>query len=840
MSTLKDNWQRFTSWWHAHLLAKDTCLAFILVWLLSIGGEAPLLADGFVVPCNHEIALVFSLVLGIPLIYRRSKPALAANTFVSLCLAQLILGPALLASDAISLIIVYTVIVYADRTQSKKYVLMALGVTCLAALAYASAVTYGPILPDRMYLHITAGAYAHLDQCAVIPGVHLLSSCTPILLTHLFINMVTCNLVLTLVMFLAFWNRSRRQIAQTIRERNEAILYQQQEEARLAASAERARIARDMHDVVAHTLSIVIVQADAGRYVGSQDSDVALHIMKTIKQESSRALKDMDSLFGSLTESIIDKEQDVQAQITFNKTSIRNNIKTALPQETTTGKETLNSKTYDNIDNLIEQAKAASPDLVLKRQITGTPEPDKLSTQASLVAYRCVQEALSNIRKHASAAAQATIQERWTATSIELIITNDGIGSVNRSKESPHRSYGLLGMNERVKNIDGSFQAQPIAGGFCVDVTIPFQQEPVVGPSPEANAARSQQRSVESQAAPYQIQSVEHTTSQLNTIERLVRWSSHHYLIVDTLLTVPLILLLIISISNPFFNFFPFTDGSTVPTQVIIIQTLFLAIPLIFRRRWPDLSAALVATCTAVELVVSPWITTMNCITLTSIYSAMTYGQKRTRIWVPVVVLAEIGLVAVRFHIEITCGSPTILAWMLGNRNSPTVVQTASDQQTALIWLVFISIGCACALVLGLWRRASGSNLLVLQERETALKQGEAQHRQLAANAERARIGTQIQSQVTATLNQVLTSTNKGIEMINLQQAQDLPVSTSTIIQAFEQIGHEGRSALSRMRQLLDILRQTGSSDDINSPKTNQYPLQLHPVQPHVEQSQTM
>ena len=96
----------------------------------------------------------------------------------------------------------------------------------------------------------------------------------------------------------AFWQRARLATVRMMRERNDAIAARDQDERDIAALAERARIARDMHDVVAHTLSIIIVQSDGGRYAGTHDPAVARNTMETIRHESERALHDMQRLLG--------------------------------------------------------------------------------------------------------------------------------------------------------------------------------------------------------------------------------------------------------------------------------------------------------------------------------------------------------------------------------------------------------------------------------------------------------------------------------------------------------------------------------------------------------------
>ncbi|RBP97134.1 hypothetical protein CRD60_08435, partial [Bifidobacterium aemilianum] len=141
-----------------------------------------------------------------------------------------------------------------------------------------------------------------------------------------------------------------------------------------------------------------------------------------------------------------------------------------------------------------------------------------------------------------------------------------------------------------------------------------------------------------------------------------------------------------------------------------------------------------------------------NLLVLVSIYSATAYGRGRTRIWVPATVVTELALMYLRLRVEVLYGSTTLLAWAMGERPGPAVSKNGSPAAIAGGILAVSAICCTCALVLGGWRRVSGSSILLLQEREEALRQGEAQRRRLAGNAERARIGADIQAEVSATL----------------------------------------------------------------------------------------
>ncbi|BDR54430.1 sensor histidine kinase [Bombiscardovia apis] len=849
MRTLKVWWGKLADWWNRHLLVRDTLLAIVMTWVLSAYSDAPIMGDGFIFASSHNLALAFSILLGFPLIIRRRWPDIAATCFVVICVIQLLIGPVLILSDAIGLIMLYSVLVYGNRKHSKRYVLMAAGLVLIEASLYSSVNNLGPL--SRWSKPSPSVKLGEIESivCRPSQGESLLEVCGPDIALNFGINILSFGTFLLLIIFLAFWNRSRKQAVTAMRERNAAIAYRQQEQAQLAASAERARIARDMHDVVAHTLSIVIVQSDAGRYAGSKNASVALQVMETIRHEAGRALRDMDKLFGSFSADEPLKQEPRPAQPVVNATntaseqiSLESAHERTAASKTNTASVSNDYQTtdYRNIGDLIHQARSVSPDLTLEHTIEGTPEPAELSAGASLVAYRCVQEALSNIRKHAGPQAHAIISERWSADNLRITINDDGRGAAQQLESPNHHGYGLVGMRERLSSIGGCLQAGPqLGGGFCVDATLPLG---IVQPTATANQQQHRQQADQAPAGKHEepvaaaaglnTSNNDASAFKLNRIERLSGWTAKHYLLVDSLLILPFLLLLTVS-DETFFtldqNIWP--QGSTIPLPAVVIETICIALPLMFRRRLPNLSAAILAVVATVELVAVPWLSTANTLILVSIYSATAYGRGKTRIWVPLTIVGELGLIFVRLRCEIKYGSPSLLAWVLGIRPGPMITETTSPKEAAAVLLSATAITCACALVLGLWRRASGSSLLLQKEREEALRQGEAQQQRLAANAERARIGAEIQAEVSATLNQVIARADAGIAIIQKAQRQGSGPDPTAVDQSFETIGREGRAALARMRQLLDILRQSGRSDAERRNADNESDLQLHPVE---------
>ncbi|WP_062313126.1 sensor histidine kinase [Demequina rhizosphaerae] len=205
----------------------------------------------------------------------------------------------------------------------------------------------------------------------------------------------------------------------------------------LAASNERARIAREMHDVVAHTLSVVVAQADGGRFAGRSDPTSALTSLDTIADVSRSALAEMRALLGVLR----DGDGDVALG----------------PQPSLT-----------DIPALVAQTREGG--LEVSYVTTGTPRP--LPIGAGLTAYRIVQEALTNVLKHAGPHVAAFVQLRWEDDALAVTVSDDGRGAAARGDGA---GLGIAGMAERATIFGGTLTAGPRAGGgFVVRARLPL------------------------------------------------------------------------------------------------------------------------------------------------------------------------------------------------------------------------------------------------------------------------------------------------------------------------------------------------------------------------------
>lgn len=236
----------------------------------------------------------------------------------------------------------------------------------------------------------------------------------------------------------------------TSRESNEARIIAERE--RIAAQKivvveqERNRIARDMHDVVAHSLAVVIAQADGAQYARKNDPDAVEDALATISNTAREALGDVRILLGQLRHSQTDAPQPVLADL---------------------------EKLYDQL---------RSAGLALRVEVFGAPVP--LPGGVQLAVYRIVQEALTNALRHGAAAGETTVNFTWQERTLRIDISNpiDDAASADahRGEMTTALSHGLAGMVERAILVGGTLNAGPSKGMFVVAAEIPVTTSEVL------------------------------------------------------------------------------------------------------------------------------------------------------------------------------------------------------------------------------------------------------------------------------------------------------------------------------------------------------------------------
>jgi len=299
------------------------------------------------------------------------------------------------------------------------------------------------------------------------------------------------------VTFLAVWafglvRRSRRETIAALVDRAERLEVERDQQAQIATAAERSRIAREMHDIVAHSLSVIIAQADGGRYAAASDPEAASRALTTVSETGRTALADMRRLLGVLR---TDAPRPVAAppappglpgpvSPTRPLLAARPAPPPGWPAPGATGPVPTvptpleRAPQPDSAD--LEQLVAQVRDSGLRVSLARVGEPRPLPPGVGLTVYRVCQEALTNVLKHAGPDPSVTVLVRWGAATLDLEIEDDGRGAA-ASGGAPG-GYGLLGMRERAALFGGTVGVGPRAGGgFRVHLTLPVPAAPGPG-----------------------------------------------------------------------------------------------------------------------------------------------------------------------------------------------------------------------------------------------------------------------------------------------------------------------------------------------------------------------
>ncbi|MFF4897311.1 sensor histidine kinase [Streptomyces sp. NPDC001068] len=238
--------------------------------------------------------------------------------------------------------------------------------------------------------------------------------------------------------------RSRRAVVQAIRERAERAERTREEEARRRVAEERLRIARDLHDVVAHHIALVNVQAGVAAHVMDKRPDQAKEALAHVREASRSALNELRATVGLL----------------------RQSGDPAAPTEPAPGLHVLEelADTFRNAGLQVEVARADQ----------GTTLP----AAVDLAAYRIVQEALTNVQKHAGPEAKAEVSVVRVGPHIEVTVLDNGSGEGGEPAPEEGGGHGLLGMRERVTALRGTLTTGPrYGGGFRVHAILPVKTD---------------------------------------------------------------------------------------------------------------------------------------------------------------------------------------------------------------------------------------------------------------------------------------------------------------------------------------------------------------------------
>jgi signal transduction histidine kinase len=343
---------------------------------------------------SHLEMAVFGIALALPLLWRRSHPELVFGVLATVAFAQWLVG-VWTAADAALLVAAYTV---ADRSPRR------------------SAITAGTVLGGGAILASTRfplADYRSLQAFVAISGLSIAAT------------------------LMGIRKRDRRALLDSLHERAARLELERDQQREIVAAAERARIARDMHDIVAHNLTVMIALTDgAARVLRDSPDRAATEAVAVASSTGRQALSEMRLLLGVLRE---DEASEVLA-----------------PQPG-----------LADIEQLVEQLRGAG--LPVRLIITGPRAV--LSEGLQLTAYRIVQEALTNVLRHARGAVSADVELHFRPGHLDLTITNTSAAS----QEPAEPGGGLSGMRERALLYHGTMDAGPLAeGGWCVRTRLPL------------------------------------------------------------------------------------------------------------------------------------------------------------------------------------------------------------------------------------------------------------------------------------------------------------------------------------------------------------------------------
>jgi signal transduction histidine kinase len=363
----------------------------------------------------RQPALILVIVaLAVPIVFRRQYPAAAFAAAVTAGAVQVVAfrGPS--TADVSVLILLYSLAVSRPRRAS--------------APGLAICVLGAAVVAVRWQVSGDVTAW----QVLLVTG--LVS--TPALLTWLAADSV----------------RWRRGYYAALEEKAHRLERERDALSQVAAAAERARIARELHDIVAHHVSVMVVQADGAAFALENSPDKTREALGAISGTGRQALAEMRRLLGMLRSPSAGPLEAPEPELA------------PVPGTSQLGA-------------LLEQTRAAGVPVTFRQE--GTPAAGP-ADGADLAVYRVVQESLTNVRRHGGPGVSAAVTIRYTVDGVTVSVTDDGRGAAARpapanSTAADSTGHGLSGMRERVELYGGTVTAGPRSGGgYQVTATLPL------------------------------------------------------------------------------------------------------------------------------------------------------------------------------------------------------------------------------------------------------------------------------------------------------------------------------------------------------------------------------
>jgi signal transduction histidine kinase len=390
-----------------HWIALDAVVALLLAAVFVVGSTHP----AYGVPL--WVAYLLALISTLPAAVRRLWPLPVLGVVLAGSAAAMVIGTGKDPSVVVAFVLYLVALRYPRRTSAA----VLAGVLALAAVGVVAG---GAALEDNKI----SGAAAH--------GL-------------------TSALVLVAGWAIGVAVREQRAYTAGLREQSERRVQAQLAEGRHAAAEERLRIARELHDVVAHSLSLIAVQAGVGNYVAGARPAEAARALGSIEVTSRGALREMRRLLGVL------RDESAEADLAP-------------------------AHGLADVGQLITGT--ADAGVRVQLEIRGTRRP--VPPGVDLAAYRIIQEALTNVVKHARTTA-SRILVTYEDDAMRLEITDAGAGAP-ADAVAASAGHGIAGMRERASLFGGEFHAGPLPGrGFRVTARLPLDSAPDQPPS-EATA----------------------------------------------------------------------------------------------------------------------------------------------------------------------------------------------------------------------------------------------------------------------------------------------------------------------------------------------------------------
>ena len=266
-------------------------------------------------------------------------------------------------------------------------------------------------------------------------------------------GLISTTLGVGVVWALGDWVKTRRRYADAIEQSARILEADREDRSRRAVQRERERIARELHDIVTHHVSVIVIQAGAGLTALGDRPDPARTALEAIDRTSRQALSDMRLMLGMLGD----------------------------PMATDPAREPVPG--LQRLGELIEEVRSAG--LAVELSVEGDRRP--LDDGIELSAYRIVQEALTNTLKHARGA-RARVRLGYEPRALDIEVTDHGGSGSQDLGEGSAGGRGLIGMRERVALFGGDLETVSITGGFRVHARLPI--EPRAGAGASAGVAR--------------------------------------------------------------------------------------------------------------------------------------------------------------------------------------------------------------------------------------------------------------------------------------------------------------------------------------------------------------